>query len=51
MQVATNTVLATPPNAIVFGSGRIEQRQMMRVGVVLNAVCVVLIATLAWLLL
>jgi sodium-dependent dicarboxylate transporter 2/3/5 len=43
--------VATPPNAIVFGSGRIEQRQMMRVGVVLNAVCVVLIAILAWLLL
>ena len=36
--------VATPPNAIVFGSGRVTQRQMMRVGVVLNAVCVVVIA-------
>jgi sodium-dependent dicarboxylate transporter 2/3/5 len=43
--------VATPPNAIVFGSGRIEQREMMRVGVVLNAVCIALIAALAWLVL
>jgi sodium-dependent dicarboxylate transporter 2/3/5 len=43
--------VATPPNAIVFGSGLIEQREMMRVGVVLNFVCVAGIATLAWLLL
>jgi sodium-dependent dicarboxylate transporter 2/3/5 len=43
--------VATPPNAIVFGSGRIEQREMMRVGVVLNAACILLIATLAWLVL
>jgi sodium-dependent dicarboxylate transporter 2/3/5 len=43
--------VATPPNAIVFGSGLIEQREMMRVGVVLNFVCVAVIATLAWLLL
>jgi sodium-dependent dicarboxylate transporter 2/3/5 len=28
--------IATPPNAIVFGSGRIAQRTMMRTGLVLN---------------
>ncbi len=28
--------IATPPNAIVFGSGKIPQRTMMRVGLVLN---------------
>jgi sodium-dependent dicarboxylate transporter 2/3/5 len=28
--------IATPPNAIVFGSGRIRQRDMMRIGLVLN---------------
>ncbi len=28
--------IATPPNAIVFGSGKIAQRTMMRIGIVLN---------------
>ena len=28
--------IATPPNAIVFGSGRIQVRQMVRYGVILN---------------
>ncbi|TCK03498.1 DASS family sodium-coupled anion symporter [Marinobacterium mangrovicola] len=30
--------VATPPNAIVYGSGAVPQSQMMRAGVVLNAV-------------
>ncbi|MDT0631778.1 SLC13 family permease [Rubrivirga sp. S365] len=34
--------VATPPNAIVFGSGRVEIGQMMRAGAVLNVVFVVL---------
>ena len=38
--------VATPPNAIVFGSGRVEMAQMMRAGVVLNVVLVVLVT--AW---
>jgi sodium-dependent dicarboxylate transporter 2/3/5 len=28
--------IATPPNAIVFGSGQVAQRTMMRTGLVLN---------------
>lgn len=32
--------VATPPNAIVFGTGLIQQRQMMRVGLVLNLMCI-----------
>jgi sodium-dependent dicarboxylate transporter 2/3/5 len=35
--------IATPPNAIVFGSGRIEMWQMVRYGIVLNLLGVVLI--------
>ncbi|TQR21965.1 hypothetical protein C9J85_18085 [Haloferax sp. wsp5] len=30
--------VATPPNAIVFGSGHIKQSHMMRAGAVLNVV-------------
>ncbi|OOE34147.1 Anion transporter [Salinivibrio sp. ML323] len=36
--------VATPPNAIVFGSGHIEQRDMMRVGLYLNIVCIAVLA-------
>ena len=43
--------VATPPNAIVFGSGYLPQQQMMRVGVVVNFSMIALISTEAWLLL
>ena len=39
--------VATPPNAIVFGTGRVPQREMMRVGVVLNLTFVVVLALLS----
>ena len=38
--------IATPPNAIVFGSGRIRIHEMARVGLFINFVGVLLIATL-----
>ncbi len=41
--------VATPPNAIVFGSGHVEQSDMMRVGIRLNILCIVLITFYAWL--
>lgn len=44
--------VATPPNAIVFGTGRIKQSEMIRVGFILNLVCiaaVTMIAMLFWL--
>ncbi|WP_445114886.1 SLC13 family permease [Acinetobacter sp. WZC-1] len=37
--------VATPPNAIVFGTGHIRQSEMMRVGLVLNIMCIALIST------
>jgi sodium-dependent dicarboxylate transporter 2/3/5 len=36
--------VATPPNAIVFGSGEVEMRHMVRTGTVLNLVGVALVA-------
>ncbi len=38
--------VATPPNAIVFGSGHVTMGQMVRTGIVLNIVGVVLIVAL-----
>jgi sodium-dependent dicarboxylate transporter 2/3/5 len=40
--------VATPPNAIVFATGRIPQREMLRAGVLLDAVCLVMVSLLAW---
>jgi sodium-dependent dicarboxylate transporter 2/3/5 len=36
--------IATPPNAIIFGSGQVEMRQMIRAGIWLNLIGVILIA-------
>ncbi|WP_117232599.1 SLC13 family permease [Vibrio maerlii] len=39
--------VATPPNAIVFGSGHIKQNEMMRVGILLNIACIVALTFIA----
>ncbi len=36
--------VATPPNAIVYGSGKIPQQSMIRVGLMLNLLCAAIIA-------
>jgi sodium-dependent dicarboxylate transporter 2/3/5 len=38
--------VATPPNAIVFGSGHLQQRHMIRAGVVLNALMTLVLTLL-----
>ena len=39
--------VASPPNAIIFGTGRVPQRTMIRVGFVLNLVFVALITAMS----
>ena len=42
--------VATPPNAIVFGSGKVRIGQMVRAGLILNlATAVILVAVIYWL--
>lgn len=40
--------VATPPNAIAYGSGYVDLSGMVRVGIVLNLVCVPLVAVLSF---
>lgn len=40
--------VATPPNAIVFATGRIPQRQMIKTGMLLDFLCLVGVTLLAW---
>ncbi len=40
--------VATPPNAIVFATGRVPQRQMMKAGMLLDFFCLVGVTLLAW---
>jgi sodium-dependent dicarboxylate transporter 2/3/5 len=42
--------IATPPNAIVFGSGEVEMRHMIRAGIWLNLIGVMLITSMFYLL-
>jgi sodium-dependent dicarboxylate transporter 2/3/5 len=41
--------VATPPNAIVFGTGEVSMADMMKVGIIMNIVGVILITTLMYL--
>ena len=43
--------IATPPNALVYGTGFIEQKQMLKTGMVLNAFSIVVIFLLVSILL
>jgi len=41
--------VATPPHALVYRSGHVPQREMIRVGLTLDAVCVLVLAGWAYL--
>jgi sodium-dependent dicarboxylate transporter 2/3/5 len=36
--------VATPPNAIIFGSGAVEMRHMLRAGVILDVIGIGIVA-------
>jgi len=40
--------VATPPNAIVYGSGYVAQKDMMRAGFWINLSCIAVISAYAW---
>jgi sodium-dependent dicarboxylate transporter 2/3/5 len=40
--------IATPPNAIVFASGKLRIRDMIKTGIIINLVAIVLITLLVW---
>lgn len=40
--------VATPPNAVVFGTGHVGQRDMMKAGLLLNLLSVVVVAAFAY---
>jgi sodium-dependent dicarboxylate transporter 2/3/5 len=41
--------VATPPNALVFGTERIKLKEMMKVGFVLNIISALVISIIAYL--
>lgn len=41
--------ISTPPNAIVFGSGYLQMQHMAKTGLLLNLLCVAIIALYSWL--
>lgn len=43
--------MGTPPNAIVFGSGYIRMKDMLKAGLVLNIISIIVITLFAWILL
>jgi sodium-dependent dicarboxylate transporter 2/3/5 len=43
--------MGTPPNAIVFASGQIRFKQMIKAGFVMNMIAIVLITLVCWFLL
>ncbi|SUV40576.1 DASS family sodium-coupled anion symporter [Avibacterium paragallinarum] len=40
--------VATPPNVIVFGTGEVKQREMIRAGILLNIISIFVIATFGY---
>ncbi|WP_439504835.1 SLC13 family permease [Sediminibacterium sp.] len=48
--VASMLPMGTPPNAIVFASGHVKIKDMIKTGFVLNIICIIIITVFCWLL-
>ena len=52
MAIAASLAMAlpvsTPPNAIVFGTGQVGMREMVREGILLNLAGALVIAAVCW---
>lgn len=48
--VASMLPMGTPPNAIVFASGHVKIKDMIKTGFVLNIICIIIITLFCWLL-
>lgn len=46
--VASMLPMGTPPNAIVFASGHVKIKDMIKTGFVLNIICIVIITLFCW---
>ena len=40
--------VATPPNAIAYGTGKVSQRDMIKAGFILNILCIIFISVVAY---
>ena len=40
--------IATPPNAIVFGTGRLTMKQMAKTGIILNIVAIIILTVFTY---
>ena len=40
--------VATPPNAIAYGTGKVRQKDMVKAGFVLNILCIIFISAVAF---
>jgi sodium-dependent dicarboxylate transporter 2/3/5 len=47
--VASMLPMGTPPNAIVFASGHVKIKDMIKTGFVLNIICIIIITLFCWL--
>jgi len=48
--VASMLPMGTPPNAIVFASGHVKIKDMIKTGFVLNIICILIITLFCWIL-
>jgi sodium-dependent dicarboxylate transporter 2/3/5 len=46
--VASMLPMGTPPNAIVFASGHVKIKDMIKTGFVLNIICIIIITLFCW---